>query len=107
MYSLYKRETTINSFSLPWTVNELREENRIFLKNLPSTLTLNIANKNILFVHGSPNKINEYLLKDAENTIEAINSVNEDVLVCAHTHIPGIKEFGNKVYINSGSVGKT
>lgn len=102
----YIRETRINSFSLPWTVKELREENRTFLKNLPSTLTLNIANKSILFVHGSPNKINEYLLKDGDNTINAINSINEDVLVCAHTHIPGIKEFGSKVYINSGSVGK-
>ena len=102
----YIRETPINSFSLPWTVNELREENRIFLKNLPLSLTLNISNKKLLFVHGSPNKINEYLLKDETITLEVMNSINEDVLICAHTHIPGMKEFGNKVYINSGSVGK-
>lgn len=102
----YIRETHINSFSLPWTVNELREENRIFLENLPSTLTLSIANKNLLFVHGSPDKINEYLLKDETNTLNVMNSITQDVLICAHTHIPGIKEFGNKVYINSGSVGK-
>ncbi|WP_297425735.1 metallophosphoesterase family protein [Clostridium sp.] len=102
----YIRETHINSFSLPWTVNELREENRIFLDSLPSTMTLNIAGKKLLFVHGSPNKINEYLLKDENNTLDIMNSLNADVLVCAHTHIPGIKEFGNKVYINSGSVGK-
>ena len=102
----YIRETLINSFSLPWTVNELREENKIFLENLPSTLTLNIANKKLLFIHGSPDKINEYLLKDSDNTLKFMNSISEDVLICAHTHIPGIKEFGNKVYINSGSVGK-
>lgn len=100
------RETHINSFSLPWTVNELREENRIFLKNLSTSLTLNILNKNLLFVHGSPNKINEYLLKDDDNTLNIMNDLNEDVLICAHTHIPGIKEFANKVYINCGSVGK-
>ena len=102
----YIRETPINSFSLPWTVNELLDENRIFLDNLPSTFTLNIADKNLLFVHGSPNKINEYLLKDGYNTSEVMNFINEDALICAHTHIPGIKEFGNKIYINSGSVGK-
>jgi len=102
----YIRETNINSFSLPWTVNELREENRIFLENLPSNLNLNIANKNLLFIHGSPDKINEYLLKDGDNTLKFMNSINEDVLICAHTHIPGIKEFGNKIYVNSGSVGK-
>jgi putative phosphoesterase len=102
----YIRETPINSFSLPWTVNELLDENRIFLDNLPLTLTLNIADKNLLFVHGSPNKINEYLLKDGYNTSEVMSFINEDALICAHTHIPGIKEFGNKIYINSGSVGK-
>ncbi|EHI97055.1 phosphodiesterase, MJ0936 family [Clostridium sp. DL-VIII] len=102
----YIRETRINSFSLPWTVRELREENRLFLENLPSTLTLNIMNKKLLFVHGSPDKINEYLLKDEDKTLEVMSSINEDVLICAHTHIPGMKEFGNKVYINCGSVGK-
>lgn len=102
----YIRETRINTFSLPWTVNELRAENKNFLKNLPSTLTLNIEGKNLLFVHGSPNRINEYLLKDGDNTLEVMNSIDEDVLICAHTHIPAIKEFGDKVYINSGSIGK-
>lgn len=102
----YIRETPINSFSLPWTVNELREENRIFLENLPSSLTLNIANKNFLFVHGSPYKINEYLLEDEDTTRNIMNNISEDVLVCAHTHIPAIKEFGNKMYINCGSIGK-
>lgn len=102
----YIRETRINSFSLPWTARELREENRLFLENLPSTFTLNIANKKLLFVHGSPDKINEYLLKDEYNTLEVMNAISEDVLICAHTHIPGMKEFGNKVYINCGSVGK-
>lgn len=102
----YIRETPINAFSLPWTVKELREENRLFLANLPSTLTLNIANKSLLFVHGSPDKIDEYLLKDGDNTSEVMNSITNDVLICAHTHIPGMKDFKNKVYINSGSVGK-
>lgn len=102
----YIRETPINSFSLQWTANELREENRIFLENLPSILTLNIANKKLLFVHGSPNKINEYLLEDGDNTREIMNNISEDVLVCAHTHIPAIKDFGNKTYINCGSIGK-
>ncbi|AGF53935.1 metallophosphoesterase family protein [Clostridium saccharoperbutylacetonicum] len=102
----YIRETPINAFSLPWTVNELREENRIFLENSPLKLTLNIEGKNILFVHGSPNAINEYLLEDGDNTNEIMNTITEDVLVCAHTHIPGIKEFGDKLYVNCGSIGK-
>jgi putative phosphoesterase len=102
----YIRETYINSFSLPWTVNELTEENELFLKNLPSSITLTIGNKKLLFVHGSPNKINEYLLKDADNTLNIMNSISEDILFCAHTHLPDIKKFNNKLYINCGSIGK-
>ena len=102
----YIRETDLNSFSLPWTVNELREENRVYLNNLPNSLTLNIANKKILFVHGSPNKVNEYLLENSENTAKVMEELNEDVLVCAHTHLPGSKNFNNKVYVNCGSIGK-
>lgn len=102
----YIRETPINSFSLPWTVNALREENRIFLENLPLSFSLNIANKRLLFVHGSPNKINEYLLQDDDNTVDTMKSLDADVLICAHTHLPAIKDFNNKIYVNSGSVGK-
>lgn len=102
----YIRETALNIFSLPWTVSELTEENRLFLKNLPSNIALNINGKKVLFVHGSPNKINEYLLKDSDNTLNIMNSINEDILFCAHTHLPDIKEFNNKLYINCGSIGK-
>jgi putative phosphoesterase len=102
----YIRETALNSFSLPWTVSELTEENRLFLQNLPSNITLNVNDKKLLFVHGSPNKINEYLLKDSDNTINIMNSISEDILFCAHTHLPDMKEFNNKLYINCGSIGK-
>lgn len=102
----YIRNTTTNSFSLPWTAEELRAVNRNYLDNLPSSLTLEFNNKKIKFVHGSPNTINEYLLEDGENTKEIMSSLQEDVLVCAHTHLPSYKNFGNKIFINSGSVGK-
>lgn len=100
------RETSTNSFSLPWTVNELRAENRNYLSNLPLSLTMEFNNKKVKFVHGSPNAINEYLLENEENTNNIMNNLDEDILVCAHTHIPSIKNFGNKLFINDGSVGK-
>jgi putative phosphoesterase len=102
----YIRDTNINSFSLPWTVEELRMSNKYYLENLPSTLNLTFNNKNIVFVHGSPRKINEYLTPDYENLSDIMDEFNGDILVCAHTHIPYIKEFGNKLLINCGSVGK-
>jgi len=44
----YIRETSINNFSLSWTVDELREGNRLFLENLSSTFSLSIADKNFI-----------------------------------------------------------
>ncbi len=102
----YIRDTNINKFSLPWTVSELRAENISYLKGLPSSLTIKVGDKNLLFVHGSPSSINEYLFINSENTTAHLNKIKEDVLICAHTHLPGIKEINNKTYINVGSVGK-
>ena len=100
------RENEINSFSLPWTYNELRAQNRYFLSNLPSSISLDIQGKKIKFVHGSPSILNQYLFEDAEDTKNIIETMKDDILVCAHTHIPCIKNFGEKMYINCGSIGK-
>ncbi|NFH69294.1 metallophosphoesterase family protein [Clostridium botulinum] len=100
------RETEINSFSLPWTYNELRAQNRYFLSNLPSSISLNIQGKKIIFVHGSPSMLNQYLFENAEDTKNIIENMEEDILICAHTHIPSIKNFDEKMYINCGSIGK-
>lgn len=102
----YIRETNTNSFSLPWTVDELRVANKYYLDTLPTSITMEFNNKKIRFTHGSPNAINEYLLENGDNTADIMSNLQEDILVCAHTHIPSIKEFGNKLFINDGSVGK-
>ncbi|MCF0146967.1 MAG: metallophosphoesterase family protein [Clostridium sp.] len=100
------RDTSINSFSLPWNVEEVRASNKYYLSELPTKLNYDINGVKVLFTHGSPDNISEYLFEDAENTKKVMDEINEDVLICAHTHIPSYKKFGNKVFINVGSVGK-
>ena len=102
----YIRNTEINKFSLPYAVSVLREENRNYLNNLPKTLVMEFKEKSITFVHGSPRSINEYLKEDSIEVEEVMKEFNGDVLVCAHTHIPYLKKYGNKVIINEGSIGK-
>lgn len=102
----YIRNTTINSFALPWASNEVRVANKCFLDSLPTSLKYTFNGVNFLFTHGSPNAINDYLFEDAANTIEVMNQLEDDVLVCAHTHIPCAKKYENKLLINVGSVGK-
>lgn len=100
------RDTSINSFSLPWAVEEVRASNKYYLSQLPTKLDYDINGLKVIFTHGSPYKINEYLFEDGENTKKVMEEISEDVLICAHTHIPSYKKFGNKVFINVGSVGK-
>lgn len=100
------RNTSVNSFSLPWNVDEVRVSNKYFLDSLPTSLKFTFNNLSFLFTHGSPNSITEYLFEDKENTFNIMENLEEDVLVCAHTHIPSFKKFNNKYFINVGSVGK-
>ncbi|MBE6053470.1 MAG: metallophosphoesterase family protein [Clostridium sartagoforme] len=100
------RDTSINSFSLPWAVEEVRASNKYYLSQLPTELNYDINGVKIKFTHGSPNNISEYLFENADNTQKVMEEIEEDVLVCAHTHIPSYKKFDNKTFINTGSVGK-
>ncbi|OPJ57766.1 metallophosphoesterase family protein [Clostridium oryzae] len=100
------KDNTFNSFSLPWTVNELRSCNRYYLSNLPDSITLKINGRTLLFVHGSPKSVNEYVYEDSDIFQRVISEFQGDVLFNAHTHLPFIKEWKNKYFINDGSVGK-
>ncbi len=92
--------------SLYWTIDNVTEENKKFLRELPREAKLTFKGKNITFVHGSPRKINEYLKENSQEAKEVMENFTEDVLVCAHTHKPYFKMYGTKLLINSGSAGK-
>lgn len=100
------RDNSVNSFALPWACEEVRASNKYYLSQLPTFLDYDINGVKIKFTHGSPNIINEYLFEDGQNTEDIMKNLKEDVLVCAHTHIPSYKKFYQKTFINVGSVGK-
>jgi diadenosine tetraphosphatase ApaH/serine/threonine PP2A family protein phosphatase len=63
----------------------------------------------VVLVHGSPRKVNEYLYEDRpEASLERLlDMVAADVLVCGHTHLPYHRVLGSgRHVINAGSVGK-
>ena len=92
--------------SMQFTGTETTEENKRFLRNLPSEATFKVGKKTIRFVHGSTRIINEYLKENSKEAQEVMNEITEDILVCGHTHIPYIKAYGEKLLINAGSIGK-
>ena len=92
--------------SMHFTAQNTSDENKAYLRNLPKDATLTFNNKTIRFVHGSTRIINEYLKENSIQADEVMQELNDDILVCGHTHIPYAKYYGEKLLINAGSVGK-
>lgn len=113
-------EKAMGSISISYTNQNISDENRRYLNNLPMHIRVEF-NKNgenivLLLVHGSPRKINEYLFQDRdEKSMQRImKDSGADIMCFGHTHKPyhRILEFdenNKKLYrhaINIGSVGK-
>jgi putative phosphoesterase len=98
----------LGKLSLLWSREHTREENKSFLRSFPDQIREEINGYNVLFVHGSPRRINEYLYEDRpEATFHRIaEAAAADVILFGHTHLPYSKRVNGALFINTGSVGK-
>ncbi len=95
--------------SLMWSRERTTPENKTYLRSLPLQIREeNLGGRHVLFVHGSPRKINEYLYEDRpQSTFEHVSKMAGcDVLFFGHTHLPYQKQVDKALFINTGSVGK-
>lgn len=99
--------------SYAFTVGALVEADLAWISALPPHIRLEVDGLRILLAHGSPRRVNEYLLPDRpeRQLIRLADEANADIVCVGHTHTPYhralIDEGGRRVhYINSGSVGK-
>ena len=56
----------IGEASYAFTVAEVTAERKTYLRTLPRELHVDLAGKKVHLVHGSPRRINEYLLRDRD-----------------------------------------
>ncbi|MGM0437427.1 MAG: metallophosphoesterase family protein [Bacillota bacterium] len=101
-----QKETENANKSLFWTQEEVSEENKQWLAELPKEKKMNIEGWNLYLVHGSPRKNNEYLYADSEEVKEIAEKFKFDVLLSGHTHLPYFKVINGKYIANAGSAGK-
>ena len=95
--------------SIAWSNAHTTPENKQYLRQLAEHIPVQLGELNVLLVHGSPRRINEYLYEDRpEASLERLFvELEADVLVCGHTHLPYHRVLGSgRQVINSGSVGK-
>lgn len=113
-------EKANGAVSISFTNEIVKDEERKYLRTLPAHIKiafqLNSDKLNLLLVHGSPRKINEYLFEDREENslLRIMQEADADIMCFGHTHKPyhrilTVQEPAQTRYrhaINIGSVGK-
>ena len=94
--------------SLEWTKERVSDVNKAFLRGLPREIRRRVDGLEVLFVHGSPRRINEYLYDDrpAASLSRILEPLGVDCLVMGHTHLPYHRVVEGIHVVNVGSVGK-
>jgi putative phosphoesterase len=99
--------------SYAFTAKALSEEDHAWLAALPDTKRMDVSGIRVVLAHGSPRKINEYLMKDRPSAQLArlADNAEADVVCIGHTHAPYHRvvtdDAGRKIhFVNTGSVGK-
>ncbi len=95
--------------SIAWTNAHTTPDHKAFLRALPAHIALQLGALQVLLVHGSPRKVNEYLFEDrpVDYFERIMDAAQADVLVCGHTHLPYHKVLpSGRQIINAGSAGK-
>ena len=98
--------------SYAYTERLVDDEDAAWLAALPHELRFEEDGLRVLLAHGSPRKINEYLLPDRTDDLLArlARDAHADVVCVGHVHIPYHRTLsgadGTVHYVSSGSVGK-
>lgn len=94
--------------SVAWTKANTTEAHKAYLRNLPYKLQREFEGHQVVLVHASPARLNEYVFADVEDDVfrSHLAATAADVLVFGHTHKPYHKVLDGKHLVNSGSAGK-
>src|SRR5476651_100322 len=113
-------EKALGKVSIAYTNQVVKDEQRVYLRTLPAHIRLefqlNGEKLNVLLVHGSPRKVNEYLFEDRDekSLLRIMEQADADIMCFGHTHKPYHRILnsgadGQDHYrhaVNIGSVGK-
>jgi predicted phosphodiesterase len=113
-------EKANGAVSISFTNQIVKPDERAYLRTLPAHIKvefqLNNDKLNLLLVHGSPRRINEYLFEDRDekSLLRIMHDADADIMCFGHTHKPWHRVLNDsqdgkdhfRHAINIGSVGK-
>lgn len=90
-----------------YLIRELGPEHIETVAQYDDRKNIRLEQLSLLCVHGSPRRVNEGIEKDAstEDLERILKDVYEDIILVAHTHLPFLRYYNNKMILNPGAVG--
>jgi putative phosphoesterase len=94
--------------SLAWTDEVTSEETRAFLRGLEDRFVVETPAGELLAVHGSPRRINEYLFADRPDSAmtRMARQYPYRAILFGHTHEPYVRDAAGTLFVNVGSAGR-
>ncbi|EHQ24402.1 metallophosphoesterase family protein [Mucilaginibacter paludis] len=106
-------DANLDTSGLKYAYHIVHPKHIEYLGTLPAHIRLDYQNLNILMVHGSPRKVDEYVLENMDEALvlEMMQQAGADVLCGGHSHKPyqriiSCEDGRHRHVINAGSVGK-
>ncbi len=90
-----------------WTLEQLHPDEKVYLRDLPFSLRLELDDNRFLLVHASTRDNNKGFLADTseEDLLELLGPPDHDALVAGHVHRQFLRRGAGRLLINPGSVG--
>ncbi len=104
------RDNYYAQISYDYTLAHTADRYKDWLRELPPTIRLTLANKHVLMAHGSPRRVNEFLWETTTPDPflrKLFSDHNADIILCTHTGIQWQRtlEDGRSI-VNVGAIGR-
>ena len=93
------------AYNLGYVDHMIRDDHRAWLAGLPTERRIELEGLRWCLCHGSPWAVEEYIYPDYD-AFERFASVEADVVVMGHTHIPLVRQVEHVLLVNPGSCGQ-
>ena len=85
----------------------LSDDDKRFLRDLPLTASVERDGRRFFLCHATPSDpLFAYCPPDSPAWGQESASVDADIILVGHTHLPFVKRFGSRTVVNPGSLGQ-
>jgi putative phosphoesterase len=90
-----------------YSASVLKKDQKEFLRQLPLELELKRQDTKFYLCHAKPSDpLYGYCPEQSEEWVKELGQVKADAVLVGHTHTPFVRQIGNRVVVNPGSLGQ-